>query len=66
MPQKDFVRQSASALGEVFHKLAKQKESRIMEVHLQPDYVHMLLLILHKPLRAAHIVKPPTLPCWGY
>ncbi len=32
-------------LGEVFHKLAEQKESRIVEGHLQPDHVHMLLSI---------------------
>ena len=33
-------------LGEVFHKLAAQKESRIEEGHLQPDHVHMLISIL--------------------
>jgi putative transposase len=32
-------------LGEVFHKLAEQKESRVVEGHLQPDHVHMLLSI---------------------
>ena len=32
-------------LGEVFHKLATQKDSRIEEGHLKPDYVHMLILI---------------------
>ena len=32
-------------LGEVFHKLALQKESKIEEGHLMPDHVHMLLLI---------------------
>ena len=32
-------------LGDVFHDLARQKESRIVEGHLQPDHVHMLLLI---------------------
>ena len=32
-------------LGEVFHKLAAQKESRIEEGHIQPDYVHMLIMI---------------------
>jgi REP-associated tyrosine transposase len=31
--------------GEVFHKLAAQKESRIEEGHLQPDHVHMLISI---------------------
>lgn len=32
-------------LGEVFHKLATQKESRIEEGHLMPDHVHMLISI---------------------
>jgi putative transposase len=30
-------------LGEVFRKLALQKESKIEEGHLMPDHVHMLL-----------------------
>jgi putative transposase len=32
-------------LGEVFRKLASQKESRVEEGHLLPDHVHMLLSI---------------------
>jgi putative transposase len=32
-------------LGEVFRKLAAQKESRVEEGHLMPDPVHMLLSI---------------------
>ena len=32
-------------LGEVFHTLARQKESRVEEGHLQIDHVHMLLSI---------------------
>ena len=32
-------------LGEVFHRLAAQKESRIEEGHLLPDHVHMLIAI---------------------
>src|SRR5581483_2373584 len=32
-------------LGEVFRELARQKESRIEEGHLQPDHVHILLSI---------------------
>ena len=32
-------------LGEVFRKLATQKESRIEEGHLLPDHVHMLIAI---------------------
>ena len=32
-------------LGEVFRKLAVQKESKVEEGHLMPDHVHMLLSI---------------------
>jgi putative transposase len=32
-------------LGDVFHELARQKESKIVEGHLQPDHVHMLISI---------------------
>ena len=32
-------------LGEVFRKLALQKESRIEEGHLMPDHVHMMIAI---------------------
>ena len=32
-------------LGEVFHQLAKQKESRIEEGHLLADHVHMMIAI---------------------
>ena len=32
-------------LGEVFRKLAEQKESRILEGHLMADHVHMLISI---------------------
>jgi putative transposase len=32
-------------LGEVFHRLAQQKESRIEEGHLQADHVHMMVSI---------------------
>ena len=32
-------------LGEVFRKLAVQKESRIEEGHLMPDHVHMMIAI---------------------
>ena len=32
-------------LGEIFRKLAEQKESRVLEGHLMPDHVHMLLSI---------------------
>jgi putative transposase len=32
-------------LGEVFRRLATQKESRIEEGHLMPDHVHMMISI---------------------
>lgn len=32
-------------LGEVFHRLARQKESQIEEGYLMPDHVHMLISI---------------------
>ena len=32
-------------LGEVFHDLARQKESRIEEGHMLEDHVHMLVSI---------------------
>ena len=32
-------------LGEIFHELARQKESEILEGHLCPDHVHMMVRI---------------------
>jgi len=32
-------------LGEVFRRLAEQKESRVEEGHLMPDHVHMMISI---------------------
>ena len=32
-------------LGEVFHRLAEQRECRIEEGHLMPDHVHMMISI---------------------
>ena len=32
-------------LGELFHQLAKQKESRIEEGHFAVDHVHMMIMI---------------------
>ena len=32
-------------LGEVFHELARQRESRVLEGHLMPDHVHILISI---------------------
>ena len=33
------------AIGEVFHRLAEQKDCRIEEGHIMPDHVHMLINI---------------------
>ena len=32
-------------LWEIFHDLARQKDSRILEGHLQPDHIHVLMSI---------------------
>jgi putative transposase len=32
-------------LGEIFHELARQKQSKIVEGHLRPDHVHMCVSI---------------------
>ena len=33
------------SIGEMFHELALQQESRVLEGHLQSDHVHMLISI---------------------
>jgi putative transposase len=43
--RKALFGQIRKELGEVFHRLAEQKESRIEEGHLMPDHVHMMLSI---------------------
>ena len=43
--QEDVVRGLRKHLGEVFRKLAEQKESRIEEGHLLPDHVHIMISI---------------------
>src|SRR5262249_24219957 len=44
--EKDAVRAVLRGhLGEVFHALAQQRESRIEEGHLMPDHVHMMISI---------------------
>lgn len=42
-------------LGDIFHKLAGQKESRIQEGHIMLDHVHMLLSIPPK-YAVSHVV----------
>ena len=43
--RKTLYMQLRQYLGEVFRKLAEQKESRIEEGHLMSDHVHMLIAI---------------------
>jgi putative transposase len=45
MRRKTLYGQLRKYLGEVFRKLAAQKESRIEEGHLLPDHVHMMISI---------------------
>ena len=42
-------------LGEVFHQLARQRESQILEGHLCPDHVHMMIRIPPKH-SVSHVV----------
>ena len=44
-----------SNLVDVFHELARQKESKIIEGHLQPDHIHMLISIPPK-YSVAHVI----------
>src|SRR3954468_23594868 len=43
--RKTLYQQLRQYLGEVFRKLAEQKESRIEEGHLMADHVHMMISI---------------------
>jgi len=43
--RKQLHGQVAKYHGEVFHELARHQESRILEGHLCPDHVHMLIAI---------------------
>ncbi len=43
--KKTLYGQLRRCLGEVFRKLAKQKESEIVEGHLMLDHVHMLISV---------------------
>ncbi len=43
--RRALYQQRRSHLGEVFRKLAAQKECRIEEGHLMPEHVHMLISI---------------------
>jgi putative transposase len=35
----------AKSLGEIFHELARQRESNIVEGHICRDHIHMLIAI---------------------
>ena len=43
--RKKLYKQLRQHLGEVFRRLAQQKESQILEGHLIVDHVHMLISI---------------------
>ena len=43
--RKVLYEQLRQHLGKVFHELARHKESQIIEGHLMPDHVHMLIAI---------------------
>ncbi len=43
--RKTLYKELRKHLGEVFRRLAGQKESKIEEGHLQPDHVHMMISI---------------------
>ena len=53
--RKALYGQPRDHLGELLRKLATQKESRIEEGHLMPDYVHMMISI---PPKSATIRWP--------
>ena len=43
--KKAIFGQIRKELGEVFHRLARQRECLIEEGHLMPDHVHMMISI---------------------
>ena len=43
--RKALFGQIRKELGEIFHKLARQKESVIEEGHVMPDHVHMMISV---------------------
>lgn len=43
--RKTLYGQLRKNLGEVLHEIARQKESKVLEGHLQSDHVHMLVSI---------------------
>ena len=53
--RKTLFGQIRRELGEVFHRLARQKESLIEEGHVMPDHVHMMISIPPK-YAVSHVV----------
>ena len=43
--RKVLYEQLRQRLGEVFHRLVQQKESKIEEGHMMPDHVHMMISV---------------------
>jgi putative transposase len=43
--RKQLLGQIRKELGEVFHRMARQKESLIEEGHIMADHVHMMISI---------------------
>lgn len=43
--RKGIYGERRKALGQIFHELARQRECTIIEGHLMPDHVHMLIEI---------------------
>jgi putative transposase len=43
--KKKLYGEVATYPGEIFHELARQRESRIVEGHICPDHIHMLIEI---------------------
>ena len=50
--RKSLYGQLRKYLGEIFKDLAKNRESEVLEGHMMPDHVHMLILIPPKYLVA--------------
>ena len=59
--RKTLYRDLRQYLGDVFRKLAQQKESRVEEGHLLSDHVHMLLAIPPKYAVGGELLIGPTI-----
>ncbi len=54
--KKTLFGQIRKEMGEIFHRLARQKESLIEEGHLMPDHVHMMISIPPK-YAVSHVME---------